>query len=101
VGRDGTLAEVLANYRRWLFDALGHTNVRTLMADGEAFSGNIRDGSVLGCWWLDKPFAGRGEEQCRCDAIAKAWAQMHHDSIKRPTTFIARVGIYAISTGPC
>jgi hypothetical protein len=30
---------------------------------------------VLGCWCVNKPVAGVGEDVCHCDIIAKAWEQ--------------------------
>jgi hypothetical protein len=76
VGRDGTLDEVLARYRGWLWAQLrkGMANrhgdaVRVL----EALA-YLKADSVLGCWCLDKPIAGEGPDQCHCDVIARATA---------------------------
>jgi hypothetical protein len=66
-GRDGTLPEVLAKYRRWLWERLqSDTPQRRALAALPA-------AAVLGCWCLNKREAGTGDEQCHCDVTAKAW----------------------------
>lgn len=70
VGRDGTLAEVLALYRRWLFDRLELLNL-------------VGSEHVLGCWCVNdyEPLSTpRDKEVCHCQVIAKAfnWALAHH-----------------------
>jgi hypothetical protein len=68
-----TLAEVLALYKCWLDEMLAGTTPEALAV--QAAFDQLRADSVLGCWCVNKPVAGVGEEACHCDVIAKAWEQ--------------------------
>lgn len=66
--KDGSLAEVLRKYRRWLWDSLREPQSPVLLA-----LASLTEDSVLGCWCVEKEKAGEGREQCHADVIVKAW----------------------------
>jgi hypothetical protein len=62
---------VLAKFRTWLPRMLAGTTPEARRVQ-EALD-RLREDSILGCWCVNKPVAGVGEDACHCDVIAKAW----------------------------
>lgn len=71
-GRDGTLAEVLAKYRKWLFDRIQEGDRGVLDALGA-----IKGDDTLGCWCINSDrLMPRGQERCHAEVVWHAWNWM-------------------------
>lgn len=66
-GVDGTLAEVLAMYRKWLWQRISEKDAGVMKALAE-----IKEGDTLGCWCVTTDTPLEVEEVCHAQVIVKA-----------------------------